>query len=101
MVIILMKVEHRTLQDAVDCAGDMCFKALDTFRESRKCLPTWDPEVNRDVERYVCSLEGWLAANLHWSFMSGRYFGSKGLEIAKTRTVELLEPRRVLMDIKN
>jgi len=100
-VIILMKVEGRSLQDAVGCAGDMCFKALDTFRESRRSLPTWGLEIDRDVDRYVRSLEGWLTANLHWSFMSGRYFGAKGPEIKKTRIVELIRPRPVMRDIKN
>lgn len=101
MVIILMKTEGHELQDAVDSAADMCFKALDTFRQNRQRLPSWGSEIDEDVKRYVCSLESWLTANLHWSFMSGRYFGAKGPEVKKTRIVELLEPRQVLRDIKN
>jgi alpha-muurolene/germacrene-A/gamma-muurolene/(+)-delta-cadinol synthase len=101
MVTILMNAERLAIQDAVDHVGDVCIQVLDTFRENRKSLPKWGPEIDKDVERYAGSLEGWLTANLHWSFMSGRYFGTKGPEIKKTRVVELLAPRRVFKDITN
>lgn len=101
MVTVLMNAHGLEIQDAVDRVGDMCINVLDTFRKNRASLPKWNSEVDKDVERYARSLEGWLTANLHWSFMSGRYFGTKGPEIKKTGIVELRAPRPVLKDIKN
>ena len=94
MVIILMNDEGLGLQDAVDRVGDMCIDALNTFRTQRNLLPSWGAEIDKDVERYARSLEGWLTANLHWSFISGRYFGKKGPEIKRTGIVELVPLRK-------
>jgi alpha-muurolene/germacrene-A/gamma-muurolene/(+)-delta-cadinol synthase len=101
MVVILMKVERLALQDAVDRVGDMCCGVLDTFQNNLKLLPKWGPHIDKDVESYIRGLESWLIACLHWSFLSGRYFGAKGQEIKKTRVVELLASRQAFKDIKN
>lgn len=101
MVVILMNVEGLGLQDAVDRVGDMCCDVLTTFRDGQKDLPKWGPQIDKDVDRYVRGLESWLIACLHWSFMSGRYFGTKGLQIKKTGIVELMPSRVVFKDIRN
>ena len=95
MVVILMKVEGLELQEAVDHVGDMCCTVLETFQKKRKKIPKWGPQVDDDVERYLRGLESWLIACLHWSFMSGRYFGKKGSQIKKTGIVELLPSMQV------
>jgi len=101
MVVILMKVESLALQEAVDHVGDMCCAVLDTFQKYRSNVPKWGPQIDKDVDRYIGGLESWLVACLHWSFLSGRYFGQKGLQIKKTGVVELLPSRQVLKDVKN
>ncbi|KAF8574201.1 terpenoid synthase [Ramaria rubella] len=93
MVVILMKTQGLNLQTAVDYVGDMCFKTLDAFCESQKNLPSWGPEIDRDVARYVCGLESWIVGGIHWSFISGRYFGKDGLQIKESRIVTL-RPRK-------
>ncbi|KAF8514883.1 terpenoid synthase [Hysterangium stoloniferum] len=90
MVIILMETHALELQDAVDYVGDMCITTLDKFREYKQDLPKWGTEVDRDVARFIRGLENWLIACLHWSFISGRYFGAQGLVARDTLTVELL-----------
>ncbi|KAF8574200.1 terpenoid synthase [Ramaria rubella] len=89
MVIILMKTRALDLQAAVDYVGDMCFKVHNAFCKNQKNLPSWGPEIDRDVARYVRGLESWIVASIHWSFLSGRYFGTKGLQIKDSRIVAL------------
>ena len=91
-----MKVRGLGLQEAVDRVGNMCCDVLDTFRKDRERLPKWSPDTDTDVERYIRGLESWLIACLHWSFMSGRYFGAKGLQIKETRVVELIPTRQIV-----
>jgi alpha-muurolene/germacrene-A/gamma-muurolene/(+)-delta-cadinol synthase len=99
MVVILMRVEGLGLQEAVDHVGDMCCSVLEVFQRSKRNLPKWGPQIDGDVERYLRGLESWLVACLHWSFLSGRYFGKKGLAIKETRIVELLPSRQTLKDV--
>lgn len=40
---------------------------------------------------YANGLGNWVRANDQWSFESARYFGARGLEVKKTRAVELVE----------
>ncbi|GBE81078.1 terpenoid synthase [Sparassis latifolia] len=51
---------------------------------------SWGPEVDQEVPEYARGLAGWVRANDCWSFESGRYFGTKGLDIQKHRMVTLL-----------
>jgi len=99
MVIIVMKTKGLELQSAIDYVGDMCLQSMRSFCEYEKQLPSWGPGIDKDVARYMKGLQNWLIACLHWSYISGRYFGRKGSEVKKTLTVELL-PARVEGDIK-
>jgi len=60
------------------------------FLEGLKRVPSFGPKVDRQLEEYILHLANWPRANDCWNFESGRYFGSKGLEIQKTRCVPLL-----------
>lgn len=95
MIVIMMHHHGMTLQEAVDFVGDLCKKSIDRFIENRACLPSWGPEIDQQVQAYVQGLADWIVGSLHWSFKSERYFGKKGLQIKKSRVVELA-PVRVL-----
>ena len=60
------------------------------FLDGLKRIPSWGPEMDRQVQEYVTGLANWPRCNDCWNFESGRYFGSKGREIQKTRVVPLL-----------
>ncbi|EMD32850.1 hypothetical protein CERSUDRAFT_161387 [Gelatoporia subvermispora B] len=60
------------------------------FLENVDKVPSFGPELDPQVARYVDGLGNWVRANDQWSFESQRYFGTKGLEIMKHRTVALL-----------
>ena len=85
------------LQEAVDFVGDLCKKRIDHFIEDRARLPSWGLEIDAQVQSYAEGLADWIVGTLHWSFDSERYFGKKGLEIKKSRIVELA-PVRVRAD---
>jgi hypothetical protein len=94
MIVVVMKQEGLSLQAAVDFVGELCQQSIDRFVAERASLPSWDPEIDRQVDIYVDGLADWIVGSLHWSFESERYFGKTGLEIKNTRTVNLL-PRRL------
>lgn len=93
MIVVMMRQEGLDLQSAVDFVGDLCKQSIDRFIEQRAHLPSWGPDIDQQVEKYVGGLADWIVGSLHWSFESERYFGKSGLDVKKTRVVELL-PRR-------
>ena len=60
------------------------------FLDGLKRIPSWGRDMDRQVQEYMTGLAGWPRCNDCWNFESGRYFGSKGREIQKTRVVPLL-----------
>ncbi|KIJ56931.1 hypothetical protein M422DRAFT_238521 [Sphaerobolus stellatus SS14] len=93
MVVILMKTEELELQDAINRVGEMCFQSLHNFLQYRKLIPSWG-SIDQNVTRFIQGLENWIVACLHWSFLSGRYFGTKGQQIKESLIVELISSRR-------
>ncbi|KAJ7685733.1 terpenoid synthase [Mycena polygramma] len=93
MIIILTKYHGHTIQTAVDYVGELCRLTIDTFMQDRASLPSWGPEVDGMVERYVQGLEAWIVGSLHWSFMTERYFGKSSTDVKRTRFVSLLPSR--------
>lgn len=60
------------------------------FLDGLKRVPSWGPAIDKEVKQYVDGLANWPRCNDCWNFESGRYFGNKGLEVQKSRWVELL-----------
>ncbi|OSX64651.1 hypothetical protein POSPLADRAFT_1133971 [Postia placenta MAD-698-R-SB12] len=60
------------------------------FLDGMKELPSFGPVVDKELEEYILALAIWPRTNDCWAFESGRYFGSKGLQVQKTRYVPLL-----------
>ncbi|KAJ6531101.1 terpenoid synthase [Mycena capillaripes] len=90
MIVILMNFHGHTLQSAVDYVGDLCRSTIDTFQRDRESIPSWGPEIDEMVQRYVEGLEAWIVGSLHWSFMTERYFGKSGADVKKNRFIALL-----------
>ncbi len=63
------------------------------FLNALNRVPSWGPEVDKQVAVYIEHLANWPRCNDCWNFESGRYFGSKGLEYQKTRLVPMLPKR--------
>ena len=93
MIPVVMHQEGIDLQRAVDFVGNMCKQSIDRFNEDRARLPSWGPEIDRDVSIYVDGLANWIVGSLHWSFETERYFAKSGRQVKATRTVDLLPLR--------
>ncbi|EGO03766.1 hypothetical protein SERLA73DRAFT_175395 [Serpula lacrymans var. lacrymans S7.3] len=94
MIVVVMNEQGLDLQSSVDFVGDLCKQSIDRFNDDRDNLPSWGPEIDREVAIYVDGLANWIVGSLHWSFESERYFGKSGLDVKKNRIINLL-PRRV------
>ncbi|KAI5995364.1 terpenoid synthase [Pisolithus marmoratus] len=53
-------------------------------------LPSWGATLDIQIKEYLNGIANWVRANYCWSYESQRYFGSRGMEIEKTRLVPLL-----------
>ena len=90
MIAVIMRQDELTLQQAADYLGWLCMEQMARFEQARRDLPSWGPEIDRDVAVYVLGLQDWMVGSLHWSFDTGRYFGEEGPEIKSHRVVTLL-----------
>ena len=105
-----MKYHGHNLQSAVDHVGDLCAKTIDTFSANKEQIPSWGPEIDDMVARYVKGLQDWIVGyvhfplylhygfdilnrSLHWSFRTHRYFGTEGTEVKRHRLIKLLPLR--------
>jgi alpha-muurolene/germacrene-A/gamma-muurolene synthase len=86
-----------SLQQAIDCIGEMCQQSMDKFVENQKRVPSWGDSIDRDVKLYVRGLQEWMVGCLNWSFVTKRYFGDNGGTVKATRIVDLLS-RNLKMD---
>lgn len=93
MIPVIMNHHSLDLQSAVDFVGQLCKQSIDRFNNDRANLPSWGPEIDRQVQIYVDGLADWIVGSLHWSFESERYFGKAGREVKKSKVVNLLPKR--------
>lgn len=82
------------LQAAVDYIGARTHAVLEDYLALKHTIPSWGPEIDAQVQRYVQGLEYTLAGNVHWSFGCRRYFGAEVEEVKRTLWVTLL-PQKV------
>ncbi|CCM04708.1 uncharacterized protein FIBRA_06895 [Fibroporia radiculosa] len=72
MIPILMVHQGLVLQDAIDYVGQLCAQTIDGFIENQQRIPSWSPDIDREVALYVQGLQDWIVGSLHWSFMTER-----------------------------
>jgi hypothetical protein len=92
MIAVLMHRDNIPLQTAVERVGDICRDAIDRYNNWRRKLPSWGPEIDRDVARYADGLADWMLGVMHWSFETERYFG-RHAKVVKREQVVRLYPR--------
>lgn len=78
------------VQQAVDKAGELFREQAQKFGDLSRQLPRWFGPVDLYVQRLVDGMASCVSANMHWSYETPRYFGSHGLEVKKTRVVNML-----------
>lgn len=90
-----MRQHNLDVQAAINMIGKMCKAATERFVNDRKQLPSWGPEIDRQVSLYCDGLQDWIVGTLNWSFETERYFGKGGQEMKEKRVVTLLPVRKV------
>ena len=78
------------LDDALNWLAKYNDEVLSKFQAQLHMLPSWNPDVDRVVNKFVERLSYWIRECDCWSFESRRYFGTKRPEIKKHRLVTLL-----------
>ena len=94
IVAILMAHKGLDRRSALDFAGTMCNKALDRFKSDWDNIPSWGPEIDKEVESYVEGLLNWMAGSLQWSFETEGYFGKGAKAVKANRRLTLLPPHK-------
>ena len=89
ILTVLMETKGFNLQEAADHAGVLFGDLTNRFVAERKKLPSWGPDLDRDINRYVDEIGHWVVGNLCWSFETPRYFGPALEDVKRTRIVKL------------
>lgn len=90
IVTLVMREFNIGLDAAMDWVVKYHAEVQKTFLQGLKRVPSWGPDLDRQVQQYLDGLANWARGNACWHFESGRYFGSKCLEVQRTRMVPLL-----------
>ncbi|KAJ7474115.1 terpenoid synthase [Mycena latifolia] len=93
LVRIVMHQYNMNPQQAMNWISDLHDEIVDEFLALWESIPTFGGTLDREVRTYADGLGNWVRANDAWSFESQRYFGTQGLEIQSTRTVQMLPKR--------
>ncbi|KDQ10830.1 hypothetical protein BOTBODRAFT_147563 [Botryobasidium botryosum FD-172 SS1] len=89
LVPITMAQLSLPLQRAVDHVGRRIESTFAAFVADKSQLPSWTPEIDRQVQAYVRGMESWVVGSIQWSFDSNRYFGKEHEEVKRTLCVRL------------
>lgn len=60
MIPVLMAERGLSLQQALDFVGQCCERSINRFEANRQSLPSWGPEIDREVASYVEGLQNWI-----------------------------------------
>ncbi|KAI0089641.1 isoprenoid synthase domain-containing protein [Irpex rosettiformis] len=94
IITIVMRQFNLSLPNAFNWAARYHDEIKTKFLDGLKKVPSWGKELDDQVAMYIDHLARWPRGSDCWNFESGRYFGSKGLEIQKTRYVPLYPKRK-------
>ncbi|OIW25415.1 terpenoid synthase [Coniochaeta ligniaria NRRL 30616] len=97
IVVIVMNQLNLDAQGALNWVAGYHAALENRFNTAYSSLPRFGGPLDLEFQSYVDGLGNWVRANDQWSFESARYFGSRGLEIMKTRTLNLL-PKKTQQD---
>ncbi|KAI0089632.1 terpenoid synthase [Irpex rosettiformis] len=95
ILTVVMNQFNVSLPDAVDWAVRYHKELEISFLNGLKKVPSWGEDVDEQVAMYIEHIANWPRGSASWNFEGGRYFGSRGLEVQKTRCVPLLAKREV------
>lgn len=72
-LVTTLRPTQATLQKAVDLAAELTSAEINAFIALQLHLPSYTPEIDADLQRFVAVLGSWMRGNLDWAYDSGRY----------------------------
>jgi hypothetical protein len=87
---IVMRELHTELPDAMGWLCEHRSQVETKFFEALQNVPSFGPEMYHQLWEYIVGMAVWPRSADCSNFEGGCYFGSKGLEIQKTRRAPLL-----------
>ena len=84
-----MNEHHLDLHDTLTWLETYTDAIVFRFLSNIKHIPSWDPDTDRRVQKYVDGLGQWVRGNDDWSYESKRYYGDDGLSIREDRILRL------------
>ncbi|KAF8900877.1 terpenoid synthase [Gymnopilus junonius] len=100
-VELVMVERNLDVQGAINWLEQYTNGVSASFLDNVANMPSWGEDVDRRVKIYTDGIAQWVRGNDDWTFESGRYFGSKGLEVQKSRIMKLHLAARSVGYIKN
>lgn len=80
-VIILCNEQRCSLQDAVEQLGALHDREMRAFIALAARTPSFGPEVDPALQRYIAGMQHWMRANLDWSAATTRYRPAPGIPL--------------------
>ena len=94
IVTIVMNELKTDVEGAMDWVAKYHVELETKFFDALGRVPKWGKPIDSWVAEYCDGLGNWVRANDQWSFESERYFGTRGVEIMKSRWVTLMPKER-------
>ena len=79
-----------SLDGAIDWLEKQNEELVTEFDAKLEAIPSFGPQVDGQLREYIDYVGNTRRAIWDWSFASGRYFGDRGPEYAKTGLVPLI-----------
>ncbi|KAF7336458.1 Terpene cyclase [Mycena sanguinolenta] len=91
-VIVVMRQQELSVQDAMDFVGRWYCQAAEEFLEAMRDVPQCGSVIIRTrVKMYFAAIANWVTSNYEWSLRSGRYFPADQDPLESGWVVPLLE----------
>ncbi|KAI0371440.1 terpenoid synthase [Pilatotrama ljubarskyi] len=105
LLTVVMRELNVDLDGAMVWVTDFHNDLVQRYIQGLKRIPSFGPEVDGQLQEYLQSIAFWPRCVDNWSFEAGRYFGDRGLEVQRTRRVQLLprtkrNPKNRLEDVQ-
>lgn len=84
-----MYEKQLSLQGALQWLQNYATTTISQFLTDYKKLPTWGAEIDKDIAEYIDRIAGCVRGYDSWSYETMRYYGRNGLEVARTRRVNV------------
>jgi len=98
IVTVIMSQFGLGMQEAIDKAGKLSAEKMARFEFLyRRRVPRFVGPVDLDVQKLIDGFAQCVSGVLHWSYESQRYFGTRGLEVKRSRRLRLLPQRRMIL----